>query len=496
MRLILLLTLLLAALPAYALDAYPGCDGHGCDATCGAGATRGNAQTIYYVNDLSCAPTGSCQADNPATSCSLVDCINGTEAGRNCIFNTSGVIDCTSEGKGTVKIQKPYITIAGQTAPEPGIIWRNQALGIEASNVCIYHMWFEGGEFTNLDLLNVVSFNGNSVDNVIINQNTLRWSTDGAIDIVNFATNGTDTVSDISVTNNLIYQGIDDFANDKTSFAMLISGRKNTVSAVGERISLIGNVFAHFDERIPKIAGAFNMEMINNYSFNGNRQFVAPNNSSYEEDGPSDLDIYGNYSEAGLDSNSGLYTIKNPGGIDGNTEIFVGTANQDGNIDPQRTSDADDVWDAVQTLSNSYQASSALVSSGYTATTAALAKTNTLSNSGAWPDERDSEDTAFIADINGSQVYRIPSCVTGCGDQAVSSLPVRAVNAAERQEVVPAPADRDTVQGSGYTALEEWLHEFKTLREGTTSGEPAPPDPLTLRGGVKNTRITGWRFGR
>ena len=83
------------------LPVFPGAQGFGTDTPAGRGGK------VYRVKNLS---------DNSSDPDSLRHCVNQSGP-RVCVFETSGTINLSSR----LNINNSFITIAGQTAPSPGI---------------------------------------------------------------------------------------------------------------------------------------------------------------------------------------------------------------------------------------------------------------------------------------------------------------------------------------------------------------------------------------
>ena len=96
---------------AQALPVIPGAAGFGMDTPAGRGGR------VYRVTNLNASGAGS-----------LKECVDGTTA-RVCIFEVSGIIRLTED----LIVRNSRLTIAGQTAPSPGIMLRGAGLRIQTS---------------------------------------------------------------------------------------------------------------------------------------------------------------------------------------------------------------------------------------------------------------------------------------------------------------------------------------------------------------------------
>src|ERR1041385_2406942 len=111
--------LALSASAAPALPAFPGAEGFG------ANATGGRGGDVYYVTNLEDTGPGS-----------LRHGIASARGPRTILFKVSGNLKL----RDSLNVNKPNITIAGQTAPGDGICFQDYTFGIHASDVIVRHV--------------------------------------------------------------------------------------------------------------------------------------------------------------------------------------------------------------------------------------------------------------------------------------------------------------------------------------------------------------------
>lgn len=183
---------------------------------------------------------------------------------RVCIFKVAGVIRFT--GRPPV-IRSPYLTIAGQTAPAPGITLahsggpeaRTPLLIKNTHDVIVRHIRVRNdrmGESRGSE----DAFTIETSDNVILDHVSGSWARDEIV-------NGYGDNDRITISNSLFAQGIP--RHDKC--ALLASDPKTP-----QRFSFIGNLCAHNGDRNPDInfpPGSC-VEVINNVFYNAQSQFA------------------------------------------------------------------------------------------------------------------------------------------------------------------------------------------------------------------------------
>lgn len=251
----LLLTPVSALSPAFAADsaavAFP-------DAVGPAAVTQGGrGGQILRVTTL--AP------DGPGSLKAAIE----TPGPRIIIFEVGGVIDM---GRATIDIKHPYLTIAGQTAPGPGITLIRTGIDIRTHDVVIRHLRVYTGvdgqpkrSGWEADAMSTVA-----AHNVIIDHCTLMWAIDENMSASGPRFTGT-TVEDwrggtsrnVTFSNNLAAEGLADASHPKGEHSKGSLIHDNATGIVFYR-----NVWAHNVERNPLIKGGAQALMINNLIYN------------------------------------------------------------------------------------------------------------------------------------------------------------------------------------------------------------------------------------
>lgn len=253
---------LLSGLPVAADEprrpAFPGAQGWAAETPGG----RGGA--LLRVTTL--------RADGPG---SLIEALT-TPGPRIVVFEVAGVIDF---GLRELRIDQPFLTIAGQTAPSPGITIIRGGLTIATHDVVIRHLRIRPGEGHlqkragfDIDALTTV---GGARD-VIIDQNSMTWATDE-----NLSASGARFVGEtpddwrrnvshrITFSNNLLAEGLAHSTHAK--------GEHSKGSLIHDNVTdilIVGNLYAHHYERSPLFKGGTRGQVINNLIYDPGQRGV------------------------------------------------------------------------------------------------------------------------------------------------------------------------------------------------------------------------------
>ena len=260
--------------------AFPGAEGAG-KFTIG-----GRGGDVYEVTNLNDNGPGS-----------LRDAISKSGP-RTIIFRISGNIRL----KSALKITKPYLTIAGQTAPGDGICICDENFSVQANNVIVRYIRVRMGD---LDTLNEEdAFSGWNCKNVIIDHCSVSWSVDEAMSIYR----GMDslTVQWCFITESLRY-------SHHSKGAHGYGGIWGGINA-----SWHHNLLAHHSSRTPRWDRGENVQnvdernnVIYNWTFNSCYGGEASTTLPVV---PSTINMVANYYKAGPSAQSAalMYRIANP----------------------------------------------------------------------------------------------------------------------------------------------------------------------------------------
>ena len=224
-----------------------------------AATTRGGqGGRILKVTNLGEAGPGSLRAALEA------------EGPRIVVFEVGGVIDT---GGKNFNIKHPYLTVAGQTAPSPGITVIKAATVIATHDVLIQHLMLRPGEFGrpkkhggDQDGLSTVG----GAFNVIVDHCSLSWATDENLSVSGprFAGSAPDewrhyTSHDITYSHNLIYEGLGHSVHEKGEHSKGSLIHDNTSGVL-----LLANLYASNRQRSALFKGGAQGAMVNNLIFN------------------------------------------------------------------------------------------------------------------------------------------------------------------------------------------------------------------------------------
>lgn len=189
---------------------------------------------------------------------------------RIVVFEVGGVIDL---GGKALSIRNPYITIAGQTAPGPGItLIRGETNARLTHDVIIQHMMFRSGDNGGAKMSgkDMDSFSAVASYNVIVDHCSFSWGTDENLSASGPRFNGANvnewrqnTSHNITYSNNILSESLADSIHPKGEHS---KGGLFHDNATG--ILLYGNLYASNNERNALFKGGVHAAQINNLIYN------------------------------------------------------------------------------------------------------------------------------------------------------------------------------------------------------------------------------------
>ena len=378
---------------------------------------------------------------NESGSGSLKNCIE-SNGPRICIFETSGTIRLVRN----LAIKEPYLTIAGQTAPSPGITIRGAGIEIETNDVLIQHIRVRVGDEnegpgTDRDSIVIVA-NSKDVFNVVLDHVSASWSTDE-----NFSTYANPgRIYDVTVRNSLFSEALNNSIHSK--------GEHSAGFMIGpgtRRVSVVNNVLAYNAWRNPLVRDdSTDVVIVNNliYGTRGARTDQIDFGSRGPGNVPMRASVVGNnFIAPGSRRNTISISSESPSSF----KLY-----QKDNSGPLVS---DNAWSVVNTggrrLADIEATDAPIWVDGLSVMRSTEVETYALSNSGARPADRDPVDTRVIQNIRNRRGGIIDS------QSDVGGWPILAVNKRRLQ----IPDDTNGLAKSGYTNLEEWLHAYSRLVE-------------------------------
>ncbi|MDQ3776919.1 MAG: hypothetical protein M3461_22505 [Pseudomonadota bacterium] len=453
---------------ASAAPSFPGAQGGG------AVSVGGRGGQVIEVTNLNDSDAGSLRA-----------CVT-TSGPRTCVFRVGGTIQLLSQ----IEIYNPFLTVAGQTAPGGGILLSGKnissytMLHIAANNVIwrytrIRKGWHPSGAGENTNLGTAMFLSGGS-NNSIIDHNSVSWNQDEGIAVWH---NGTGPVNNITISSNLVAEGLADHAT-----GYIASGAGVARRAGMTNIDYHHNLTMNEGHRNPAIT-IKSSRYVNNITYNVQLfdvQVGWPDLSM-------DTDFIGNLWKAGP-LNNGHHEVA----AHGTQSIYMS-----GNKGYNQSNPAGDQWLMANRITGQNGPEVGPVPSGWRRATPMANTTHPiiaepvagleasilpivgasrrLDCNGNWVANRDTVDTRLINQYQtNTGITALPSTEasvggfpviaggTPCTDTDHDGMPdvwetARALNPNN-------PADRNAIAKSGYTNLEDYL-------AGTGSSTPATPPP-------------------
>jgi len=199
-------------------------------------------------------------------------------APRYVVFEVGGVIDLHEK---SYRIGSPFITIAGQTAPAPGITLIRGGIGISTHDVVIQHISVRPGDLgrprkSGWEVDGLTTTTG--AHDVIVDHCSVTWAVDENLSASGTRFGGdTENPNDwrnatshrITFSNNIVAQGLSNSSHSKGEHSKGTLVHDNVTD-----IAIVGNLYAGNVDRNPLFKGGARGVFVNNVVSNPGRNFV------------------------------------------------------------------------------------------------------------------------------------------------------------------------------------------------------------------------------
>ena len=410
----------ISAAGEFDIPVFPGAKGFGTDTRAAYGGKKN--PYVYKVTNLKGGGAGS-----------LRNCVeDGLNQGpRICVFEISGTVEVASD----IVAKSPYLTIAGQTAPSPGITVKGAAIHIATHDVLIQHIRIrvgdnpEGPPGSNRDGLKISNWKA-EVHHVVADHLSVSWAIDENIQLWY-------RTRDVTVSNSIVAETLNHSLHAEGPHS-----KNFIVGPESRNTTIVCNLLAHCEERNPLVRGS--AEVVDNLMYNFGVHATKIANS-----GTRDIAVIGNVYKKGRNTVSAAPVMfKDPSK---QTKLYLENNMLDGMVPSDPWCLAYDPPAGIRSSSPTTQSPNIVILDVH------AVEEYVLKNAGARPADRDAVDIRII-----------DSVTTGAGSIIDSQRDVGGwpeLNRNYRSLKLPANMHGDE-DGDGYKNLEEWLHLFSAVVEG------------------------------
>jgi len=210
------------------------------------------------------------KADGPGSLAATVQ----TKGPRIIVFEVGGVIDLQ---KRSIAVTEPFLTIAGQTAPSPGITLIRGGIHVGARDVVIRHLRVRPGE------AGARKKSGWEVDgiatgsyNIIVDHCSCTWATDENLSASGPRFDGKsvaewrkNTSHRVTFSNCIIAEGL-----SRSTHAKGEHSKGSLIHDNATEIAIVGNLYASNVQRNPYFKGGVRGIVVNNFIANPGRKAI------------------------------------------------------------------------------------------------------------------------------------------------------------------------------------------------------------------------------
>lgn len=290
-----LLICTLLAIPVLAAESvFPGAVGFGIETPAGRGGK------VIRVTTLDASGPGSFRE------------ALGTRGPRIIVFEVGGVIDLQMQG---LSISEPFVTVAGQTAPDPGITLIRGGLSISTHDVLIQHLSIRPGDAGQPKRSgwepDGISTSGGDAYNIVVDHCSITWAVDENLSASGSRTEGPDATSHkVTFSHCIIAECLNDSSHAKGPHS-----KGSLIHDFARDIGIIGNLYAHNDKRNPYFKAFTTGAIVNNVIYNPKRSAIQMTYVEKEFEGTrytpenGKVSVVGNVLYHGADTAKGLRLV-------------------------------------------------------------------------------------------------------------------------------------------------------------------------------------------
>ncbi len=414
----LVLLLLLSQVAHAQLPIFPGAEGYAKFAKAGRGGK------ILKVTNLNDSGSGSLREACLSSGARIV------------VFEVSGTITLNS----SIIIKNPFITIAGQTAPSPGILIRNAPVSIKTKEVLIQHLRFRLGDTTDDSFK--LSATNSAISNVVIDHLSISWAEDENFGFFQ----GEFQVSNVSISNCIISEGL------KGGKGMIINQSPASYHLPIKNISITKTIFAHNQKRNPKIKNGVHCLLVNNITYNWVLSAVDLGENS---DLPFLVSVINSVYISGKDTPEERRPINFRPFVAQNSQLYLKGNEFNGKI-PEDPNDL--IFQLTTNPTNMLVDTSPLDHSTVEILDTEMVMDSVTKYAGARPADRDAVDTRIIEEVKNK---------SGEIRTSLNQVPGGFPQIAENRKTFTIPSNPNSDDDNdGYTNIEEVLHQLALEVEG------------------------------
>ncbi|TDE15419.1 pectate lyase family protein [Dyadobacter psychrotolerans] len=203
---------------------------------------------------------------------SFLEAVTSTEP-RIVVFEVGGIVDLKGQ---IITIRSPFLTIAGQTAPSPGITFIDGGINIQTHDVIVQHIRLRQGASRHVKGWEPDAMAAISAYNVVIDHCSFSWGVDENCSASGPRFKGENvdewrknTSHSITMSNNIIAEGLSNSTHPKGEHSKGTLIHDNATD-----IAIVGNLYASNRDRNALFKGGARGIYVNNYIQNPGRNAI------------------------------------------------------------------------------------------------------------------------------------------------------------------------------------------------------------------------------